>query len=609
MGTLNLLGLGKKSDGLTDSERAEVAAKRLAAKRASNRVTMRKIRREAKKQKLMAEIVRMQAAPEAMIGPARDEKRTAEGSAAENRKQANASLFFLCKYVFGWVDGGRGPGPVWMEEGLHRPWCDWLDRETVKPWELLLEPRGHGKSSIATVGKCIQRHLQDPNLSLGICSYKAGLAEKFLWDIADHWQRNETLRWIAPELIWEDCAKDSPKWTTSEILLNRNLIYRVPSVVAFSLEKEVTGYHYDEIYGDDCVVKDNSGTEDQLNKTADAISRLLSLRKPTSHIRRVRLRGTRWHYEDAYGRMLDPKGPFKGKVESMVGDVIDAATGQPIWPSRFVIENTDPENDPRECLKTLEGMLKDEFWAYYRNSPIAGGVDWFDVKKVSRFDLKVNGNGRWVHPEDKVYNLFIAVDPNANQRETSDPCVVLTAALDEDDRLWVVDMFRGKPSPSELPGIVRAAYARWTPNTVFVESIAYQATIVHWLQREAIQTGTFMRITELKRSGGPAKLRRIKGLTGPCSGGRIAVANGSHLDQVLTEMQMFVGEGSKNDDILDCMADVYNAGYRPPRTERRPPPEAPKSQWVVKSYFENLTKPQDNGYHPVVASRPIGYYG
>ena len=84
-------------------------------------------------------------------------------------------LYYLCYEVLGYRD---------LVEPLHDDLCDFIeDAERRQLTNITLIPRGHFKSTIATVGRCIQWMIRDRNTAIGLGSADLKSAKKFLREI------------------------------------------------------------------------------------------------------------------------------------------------------------------------------------------------------------------------------------------------------------------------------------------------------------------------------------------------------------------------------------------------------------------------------------------
>ena len=86
------------------------------------------------------------------------------------RSEALKSLFFFCKVILGFSD---------MTRSCHVDLCDFIQAGRVRLGEsaeprkkLLLIPRGHFKSTCATIGYSLWRVCHDPNIRILISNWE-----------------------------------------------------------------------------------------------------------------------------------------------------------------------------------------------------------------------------------------------------------------------------------------------------------------------------------------------------------------------------------------------------------------------------------------------------
>src|SRR5262245_14634458 len=98
---------------------------------------------------------------------------------------------------------------------------DWLfarcrEVEDAPDGHLDLWAREHGKSSIITTGKTIQDILINPEVTVGIFSFNRNLAKSLLRVIKREFESNERLRYLFPDICWDNPERQSPKWSEED---------------------------------------------------------------------------------------------------------------------------------------------------------------------------------------------------------------------------------------------------------------------------------------------------------------------------------------------------------------------------------------------------------
>lgn len=172
--------------------------------------------------------------------------------------------------------------------------------------KLILMPRYSFKSTITTVGYCLWRLVRNPDLRILIYSDAAGKAQGFWQDIKNHIEgRGEGSKFREYYGAWETDPHKG-KWNESQgVIRVREKAWKEPTIDTGGIETSKVGMHYDIIIFDDIVSDLNTTTKAQMDKVYDCYKKSLALLKPGGEVLVV---GTRWHFGDAYGRMIKDGG-------------------------------------------------------------------------------------------------------------------------------------------------------------------------------------------------------------------------------------------------------------------------------------------------------------
>ena len=183
----------------------------------------------------------------------------------------------------------------------HLDLCRFLERDSN--FKLVLMPRYTFKSCIITQGVSLWKLLQNPDNRILIYSDSATKAQNFLLGIKNHIE-GKTARSRFREFFpgWETTSLKG-KWNDSQINISLRKAGSVePSVDTGGIETSKVGMHYDIIIFDDIVSDLNVTTKSQMDKVHDCYKKSLSLLRPGGD---VILTGTRWHFGDCYGRIIE----------------------------------------------------------------------------------------------------------------------------------------------------------------------------------------------------------------------------------------------------------------------------------------------------------------
>lgn len=458
------------------------------------------------------------------------------------RERVSGSLFEFCRDIMGYQD---------MHPPLHQAMCNYLTDWGEKRTKVMLVPRGHLKTSIASIAMPLWIWLNDPNARIMMCHGKRDTAVQFGTELKTHLESNELLQWIAPEIFYKNPRRESPQWHQDKFSINRPNPDKVPSMVLTGTDSSVVGLHFHYLIFDDLVFRENVGTPEMRRKALQHYQQSLALRRPGC---KTVVIGTRWHWDDMYSVLIDKNGPYRDAAESMV--LHCGYPGEPIFP----LSKRGGAGYTREVLEDLKVTMRSEFNSQYMNDPTPDTDALFKREDIKFFDFDHRGE----IPTDKALHFYTAVDPNRSIKTKDDPCVVLTAAKDEEGNIWVVDISVGHPTGPEIVDWIRSHVERWDPRKVIVETNNFQMQLIHWLREDMIRTEAIYPIHEVTRGPTTKKYDRISAMEPMVRMGMLRVRRG--LDSLVTELEHY--PSWKHDDQADALADIFAHTKKPePKVE------------------------------------------
>lgn len=398
--------------------------------------------------------------------------------------------------------------------------------------KLILLPRGHFKTTLCTVSYPIWRLLRDPNVRIALVSATQSNASAYLREIKGHILANSFLRIGYPDFL--PSADKSLKWSATEVSVRRSRLQKESTIEAVGVGGTLVGKHFDLIVYDDVVTAENASTADQRSKLYEWYRHSLSLLEPGGEALVV---GTRYHYYDLYGKLAE-SGGYKSIVRSAI------ESGRPIFPARFPSQRLDK-------LRQEQGSYI--FSCQYLNEPV-------DEERASFRRSWLRLIRREHLPPDLVY--FTTVDPAMGEGAGSDYTAIATCGMDPGGKLYVVDLVRERLSPNELIEEIFRVYDRWRPARVGIEAVGFQATLVHFLDREMLIRGVRLPLLPLKRGSSESKSLRILGLQPVLERGRLSVVEGCPNVDALEEELVRFPRGA-TDDLLDALADQLRIAFPP----------------------------------------------
>mgnify|MGYP001561534700 CR=1 FL=1 len=342
----------------------------------------------------------------------------------------------------------------------HRGLCDWMQTHATQP-KLILMPRYSFKSSIGTVGYALWCLLRNPNERILIYSDTTEKAQGFLLEIKNHilGLTNEGLfRLLTNETPW-DVDPQQQMWNQSAIVIKaRRQAQREPSVDTAGIETSKVGMHYDRILFDDMVSDKNVTTPEQMAKVWECYTKSLSLLKPGGDL--VML-GTRWHFGDAYGRIL-----ADNERTGAWATYVRAAEEAGRFPFADIgLTESFLQQKRREQGSYLYSVL-------YQNSPVDDETALFRLTDFTFYPPPTGPERRkrFVEP------LFVSccLDPATGKAGAEDRAALSVVGTDNELNMYLLDLVAGQMTPAEQVEEVFSLYHHWRFSVLGIETNAFQ---------------------------------------------------------------------------------------------------------------------------------------
>ncbi len=336
-------------------------------------------------------------------------------------------------------------------------WARCMDVQHQPDGYLDLWAREHYKSTIITFGLTIQDILKDPEQTFGIFSVQRDLAQDFLKQIKTEFEDNTELKLSHPDVLYMDPERESGCWGIDKgIRVKRKANSREETVEAHGLFSLPTGKHFRTLLYDDVVTERSVTNPDQLTKSFDQMRLSFSL---GSHGGRRRMIGTRYHYNDAWGRVI--------KAKTAVERIHPATdTGKPQGKSVFLREDilAQKRRDQGPYIYACQ-MLQD---------PKADEAQGFMKEWLSPWTPKFEF---W-----NKMNIYIVVDPAGERKMKqtgSDYTVMWVIGLAPDQRYYLIDGIRDRLNLTERADKLFSLVRMYKPIRVGYEQYGMQADIAH----------------------------------------------------------------------------------------------------------------------------------
>lgn len=453
--------------------------------------------------------------------------------------------------------------------------------------------RGYFKTTTFNCAHAIQESLINPDIRTLIISGTLDNGKEILSMIKSHYISNPLFRALFPEYCPLKSKTGKIEWGTTEeaTLPNRtDFAVREPSFKIGSPTTKLTGTHFIRMKIDDLIDQNNCTNEDQIDSCKNIFQLMLNLfDNPARPFFDVI--GTRFHHDDLYGWLMENESDNNGEI---------------------VINTYNPDSPMHRGLETYKKKVGDKSddgldiqsnYKFYEipivyngdmesNKPIFPerlpmDAIWHMHKEQGPYNFSCQNLLNPVPPDDQTFNLswlkfynvqefskplriVMSVDPANTTNKRSDSTSIIIHGFDENQKWYVLDMFKDKLEVEDrvekviqLNQYWRNVCGRNIP--ILYESYGFQNTDVSIINRRLREERLYIEIIDF-RAKKQAKEDRIRGLQPFFSRGDIYLPKEcSHfskyhkkkidmIDAFKSEYMFF--PKAKHDDLLDNLSFV-----------------------------------------------------
>jgi predicted phage terminase large subunit-like protein len=431
--------------------------------------------------------------------------------------------------------------------------------------------REHYKSTVITFGLSLQdiiaSHGDEPEaryggreVTIGIFSHTRPIAKAFLRQIKAELETNADLKALYPDVLFENPASQSPKWSEDEgIIVRRRTNPKEATVEASGLvDGQPTSKHYWVLNYDDVVTLESVSTPEQILKTTNAWALSDNLGTAGGPRRYI---GTRYHLFDTYATMIERGIPAR------------------LYPCT----SDGSEDFSKAVLKAPEELASKRrkqgpyvFGAQMLLNPTADKAQGFQEKWL-----------RWWPAHHAAgLNVYIIVDPASKKKKTNDYTSMWVIGIGADGNYYVLDGIRDRLNLVERQRALFMLHKKWTPLKVGYEEYGLQADIEHV---KTIMERENYRFEIVALGGQMAKEDRIKRLVPKFEAGEVylperGIVRTNHEGQSVDIIRVFRDEEylafpvCAHDDALDCMSRILDAELM--TTQPMPQPQETTPKWM-----------------------------
>lgn len=403
----------------------------------------------------------------------------------KNRKKiAEHNLAFFANYYLG------------LDTPEHQ--MDWYELLFKYPWEFLLSPRDHGKTTVLprviaehhTLFQDEHRAKHHKDFNLLILSKTFSQSKKSVNVIKKDLTKNPRIK--------EDFQEELADYHGVGNILTYNERYgsRDGTVEGSGLLGDITGGHFWFIILDDIIDDANCRTPQAREEVTKWIGgTIVPLLEPGGRMLGI---GTRKHYADAYSEMIKNPRWYVIQQKAILKypdsyDVVYDENGMAVditnivgdyrvlWPSKWGIK--------RLLLQRL-GMGSVLFAREYQNSTkeMVGKFlkdYWLKDYVINPDNAEPEHNLNIAPPRDSM-KVYQGYDLAIRETEKADFVVCTTIGVTKNNKIYILDWYRDKIGFPEQVKLVKAKYNEWKPDLIGIETNQYQLALKQQVLSERI---------------------------------------------------------------------------------------------------------------------------
>lgn len=499
---------------------------------------------------------------------------------------------------------------------------------------LVLMPRGHLKSTVASVLYALWRIYRNPNIRIITGTNQKRLSRGFIRELRQYFEDD----WLQ-EHVWNkrphvdgvmipalsaanrrarrqrvdedsfeqfnEAADKKVIWGQEALQVIRPQTMKEPTIQTLSVGTVLTGDHADLVILDDIVDFKNSDTQDKADNILDWTRDIESILDPRQRYEfeyidevsgkkvkfidqlgdEIVVLGTRYYKHDYYGYLLENQTEVDVSVfeRNVYVNGENASKGY-IWEERF--------ND--EVIGNIQRRIRDyrRFASQYLNKVITAeemvflwdDINWIPMGKVEANPgtVKIERPAYMLSDEVKTVSVrpIICVDPAGSDSTKADSTVVAVGGYDEDMNLYVLDYKAGNFNTKEILDAIFSLSKKWHTPRVYIETNGVGAYLPFIVNQAIKERRHSLLVVEHRAKG--EKKARIQAMLEPYwTGGRLfAHLPLSRLNDLKSEANEFPSKGG-SDDILDAIEDIALFATK---TQHRASQRAQRGRKNLKTY-------------------------
>ena len=101
------------------------------------------------------------------------------------------------------------------------------------------------------------------------------------------------------------------------------------------------------------------------------------------------------------------------------------------------------------------------------------------------------------HPPLDTLKVYTFVDPAISQKQEADYTAIITIGIDQNNRIYVLDIFHERVEPSDSINALFEIVKQWRPERVGVEVVAFQKMLALEIKKQMTIRNTFFTLDEI----------------------------------------------------------------------------------------------------------------
>ena len=291
---------------------------------------------------------------------------------------------------------------------------------------------------------------------------------------------------------------------------------------------------------------------------------------------------TRWHDDDLSGRLVQAMEDGGDEFEI----VNYSAIAEEDEDYRKQGEALHPQRYDTVALNRIRRAIGERDWhALYQGNPISDEGAYFQKSWFKMYELHEL-------PEADELVYYTAWDLAIGTKEANDYTVGVTVALDRNDKLWVVDMQRGKWDGMQIVEKIIDTWEQFRSQITGIERGQIELSLGPFLQKRIAERNAWGLYVEPMKTGRRDKQARARSIQGMLQAGHVFIPSTSECSWSLTmQNEMLRFPAGVHDDIVDAFAWVglliQDMAPSQPRKPKKPP------SW--KDKLDKFIKPTKDG--------------